>query len=145
MHVLMDSFLAAFIGGTLLGIAVSGYLLIYGRIAGVSGLIDQVLRADTWRKPSRSSALWFIAGLLITPWFYQWFVQPEIQISASPLALIIAGLLVGFGTRLGSGCTSGHGICGISRLSPRSIAATFSFMLVGMLTVYCIRHLLGAS
>lgn len=145
MDVLMDSFLAAFVGGTLLGIAVSGYLLIHGRVAGVSGLIDQVVRVDTWRKPARSPALWFIAGLLITPWCYQWFAQPEIHIAASPAALVIAGLLVGFGTRLGSGCTSGHGICGISRWSPRSLVATLSFMLVGMLTVYCIRHVLGAS
>ncbi|RYZ94809.1 MAG: YeeE/YedE family protein [Moraxellaceae bacterium] len=141
----MDSFLAAFIGGTLLGVAVSGYLLIHGRIAGISGLIDQVFQAGTWRNPSGSPAIWFIAGLLITPWFYQWFAQPEIHIAASPSALVIAGLLVGFGTRLGSGCTSGHGICGISRLSPRSLVATFSFMLVGMLTVYCIRHVLRTS
>ena len=72
------------------------------------------------------------------------WIKPEIELNASPLMMIIAGLLVGFGTRLGSGCTSGHGICGISRLSKRSILATMSFMFAGFVTVYMIRHVTGA-
>jgi uncharacterized membrane protein YedE/YeeE len=82
--------------------------------------------------------------LIITPFIYGLFVQPEIELNASPLMMIVAGLLVGFGTRLGSGCTSGHGICGISRLSKRSIVATMTFMFAGFVTVYIIRHITGA-
>lgn len=85
-----------------------------------------------------------MAGLIAVPFIYGVFVQPEIELNASPLMMIIAGLLVGFGTRLGSGCTSGHGICGISRLSKRSIVATMSFMFAGFVTVYMIRHITGA-
>ena len=83
--------------------------------------------------------------LFVIPFIYQLFVEPEIVIKSSPLGLIIAGLLVGFGTRLGSGCTSGHGICGISRLSVRSIVATITFMLAGIATVFIIRHVLGVA
>jgi uncharacterized membrane protein YedE/YeeE len=89
--------------------------------------------------------MWFLLGLLITPFIYQIFVTPEIVIKSSPIGLIIAGLLVGFGTRLGSGCTSGHGICGISRLSIRSMIATVTFMLAGIITVYVIRHIFGVA
>jgi len=78
------------------------------------------------------------------PFVYGLWIKPEIELNASPLMMIIAGLLVGFGTRLGSGCTSGHGICGISRLSKRSILATMSFMFAGIVTVYMIRHVTGA-
>ena len=85
-----------------------------------------------------------MSGLIIIPFIYGRFVQLEIELNASPLMMIIAGLLVGFGTRLGSGCTSGHGICGISRLSKRSILATMSFMFAGFVTVYMIRHVTGA-
>ena len=88
--------------------------------------------------------LWFLLGLFLTPFIYQLFVKPEIIIESSPFTLIVAGLLVGFGTRLGSGCTSGHGICGISRLSKRSIIATMGFMFAGFITVYVVRHMLGA-
>jgi len=79
-----------------------------------------------------------------TPFIYQLFLKPQIDLNSSPVVLMVAGLLVGFGTRLGSGCTSGHGICGISRLSLRSMIATMTFMLAGMLTVYVLRHLFGA-
>jgi len=85
-----------------------------------------------------------MSGLIVMPFIYGLFVQPEIELNASPLMMIIAGLLVGFGTRLGSGCTSGHGICGMSRLSKRSIVATMSFMFAGFVTVYMIRHVTGA-
>ncbi|RLZ07590.1 YeeE/YedE family protein [Acinetobacter sp. 2JN-4] len=137
----MYSILMALFGGVLIGLAVVGYLYVNGRIAGISGLIAQLLQPKSMLK---SSAFWFLLGLLITPFIYQFFIQPEIILVSSPIALIIAGLLVGFGTRLGSGCTSGHGICGISRLSIRSIIATMIFMFAGIVTVYIARHLLGA-
>ena len=137
----MTSMLLALIGGALIGLAVVGYLYINGRIAGISGLIAQLLQPKSF---IGSSAFWFLMGLTITPFLYQLFVQPKIILDSSPFALIAAGLLVGFGTRLGSGCTSGHGICGISRLSIRSIVATLIFMCTGMVAVYVARHILGA-
>ncbi|MCH4248547.1 MAG: YeeE/YedE family protein [Acinetobacter populi] len=137
----MHDYLVSFIGGLLLGVAVVGYLYVHGRIAGISGLIAQILNPQTIFK---TPAIWFMSGLIIIPFIYGRFVRPEIELNASPLMLIIAGLLVGFGTRLGSGCTSGHGICGISRLSKRSILATMSFMFAGFITVYIIRHITGA-
>ena len=137
----MHDFLIAFIGGLMLGLSVVGYLYVNGRIAGISGLIGQVLNSKTVFK---TPAIWFLSGLILTPFIYGLFVQPEIELNASPLMMIVAGLLVGFGTRLGSGCTSGHGICGISRLSKRSIVATMTFMFAGFVAVYIIRHLTGA-
>ncbi|MFV5490686.1 YeeE/YedE thiosulfate transporter family protein [Acinetobacter sp. ASP199] len=136
----MHDFLIAFIGGLMLGLSVVGYLYVNGRIAGISGLVGQVLNPKTVFK---TPAIWFLSGLIITPFIYGLFVQPEIELNASPLMMIMAGLLVGFGTRLGSGCTSGHGICGISRLSKRSIMATMTFMFAGFVTVYIIRHITG--
>ena len=137
----MYDYLISFMGGLLLGAAVVGYLYVHGRIAGISGLVAQTLNSQTIFK---APAIWFMSGLIIIPFIYGRFVQPEIELNASPLMMIIAGLLVGFGTRLGSGCTSGHGICGISRLSKRSILATMSFMFAGFVTVYMIRHVTGA-
>ena len=137
----MHDFLIAFIGGLMLGLSVVGYLYINGRIAGISGLIGQVLNSKTMFK---TPAIWFLSGLILTPFIYGLFVQPEIELNASPLMMIVAGLLVGFGTRLGSGCTSGHGICGISRMSKRSFIATMTFMFAGFVAVYIIRHITGA-
>ncbi len=137
----MHDFLIAFIGGLMLGLSVVGYLYVNGRIAGISGLIGQVLNSKTMFK---TPAIWFLSGLILTPFIYGLFVQPEIELNASPLMMIVAGLLVGFGTRLGSGCTSGHGICGISRMSKRSIVATMTFMFAGFVAVYIIRHITGA-
>jgi len=137
----MHDFLIAFIGGLMLGLSVVGYLYVNGRIAGISGLIGQVVNTKTMFK---TPAIWFLLGLILTPFIYGLFVQPEIELNASPLMMIVAGLLVGFGTRLGAGCTSGHGICGISRLSKRSIVATMTFMFAGFVTVYIIRHITGA-
>ncbi|SPL72571.1 YeeE/YedE family protein [Acinetobacter stercoris] len=136
----MHDFLFAFVGGLLLGISVVGYLYINGRIAGVSGLIAQALNPKTILK---TPALWFLLGLMIIPFIYGVFFTPQIEIMSNSIGLIIAGLLVGFGTRLGSGCTSGHGICGISRLSKRSIVATITFMLAGFITVFVMKYLLG--
>lgn len=137
----MSSIILALVGGSILGISVVGYLYVNGRIAGISGLLAQVLQPKLLLN---NPAFWFLSGLFIIPFIYQLFVEPEIVIKSSQLGLIIAGLLVGFGTRLGSGCTSGHGICGISRLSVRSIVATVTFMLAGIVTVFVIRHVLGA-
>ncbi|MBU3084070.1 MULTISPECIES: YeeE/YedE family protein [Acinetobacter] len=137
----MSNIVYAFLGGLLLGIATVGYLYVNGRIAGISGLLAQIINPS--KDIFKGSAFWFIAGLIITPFIYGYFFQPEIEIKANMFALILAGLLVGFGTRLGSGCTSGHGICGMSRLSKRSMIATAVFMFAGMLTVYIVRHVLG--
>lgn len=138
----MSSIILALIGGAILGIAVVGYLYVNGRIAGISGLLTQVLQPKSLLN---NPAFWFLSGLFIIPFIYQLFVEPEIVIKSSPIGLIIAGILVGFGTRLGSGCTSGHGICGMSRLSVRSIVATVTFMLAGIVTVFVIRHILGVA
>lgn len=137
----MHDYLTAFIGGTLLGVSAVGYLWVNGRIAGISGLISQVLSPKTLLS---TPALSFLLGLMIVPFAYGAFTQPQIQIESSPFIMILAGLLVGFGTRLGSGCTSGHGICGISRLSKRSLIATATFMLAGAVTVFVMRNILGA-
>lgn len=124
----------------MLGVATVILLLGIGRIAGISGIVSSVL------KP-KNIEMWqvlFIAGLIVSPLLYRLVKPlPVLDISTSIPLLIAAGLLVGFGTRLGSGCTSGHGICGNARLSPRSMAATVTFMLFGILTVYIGRHVLG--
>jgi uncharacterized protein len=138
----MHDFISAFLGGGLLGLSAVGYLYVHGRIAGMSGLIAQILNPKTLLQ---TPALWFLLGLIVTPFVYGLFTQPDIVINARPWLMIIAGLLVGFGTRLGSGCTSGHGICGISRLSKRSMFATLTFMLAGFVTVYIMRHFLGVN
>ncbi len=132
----------AFFGGTLLGISAVGYLYIHGKIAGISGLIGQMFNTNQlFQRP----AFWFLLGLFVVPFIYGLFIQPDIHVNASPWMMVIAGVLVGFGTRLGSGCTSGHGICGISRLSKRSLTATMIFMAAGMLTVFVMRHVLGGA
>lgn len=133
---------ASLAGGALIGIAVSIFILFNGRIAGVSGIIGGLI------KPNASIEGWrivFIIGLILSPIIWQLFGQlPAIQVDTSYGLLIAAGLVVGASTSLGSGCTSGHGVCGISRLSPRSIIATLAFMGTGFITVYVIRHILGA-
>ena len=128
------------VGGLMLGVATVILLLGIGRIAGISGIFSSLLkpkRVEMWQ-------VLFIAGLIVSPLLYRLVKPlPAIEVSASIPLLIAAGLLVGFGTRLGSGCTSGHGICGNARLSPRSMTATVTFMLFGILTVYIGRHVLG--
>ncbi|MCB4811096.1 YeeE/YedE family protein [Methylovorus menthalis] len=131
----------AFVGGLLIGVAAAMLILLNGRIAGVSGILGRLLQS--WGKESAWSVL-FILGLVLAPWFYSLAAPlPEAQIEAGHARLIIAGLLVGIGTRLASGCTSGHGVCGLSRLSLRSLAATITFMLAGIVTVPVVRHLLA--
>lgn len=130
----------AFMGGAILGVSAVGYLYVHGKIAGISGLIGQLFNGD---QLLQRPAFWFLLGLICVPFIYGLFIQPEITIQVSPWLMVIAGVLVGFGTRLGSGCTSGHGICGISRLSKRSFVATAIFMGAGMITVFVMRHVLG--
>lgn len=123
-------------GGLLIGAAAAALLLLNGRIAGISGIVGGLLRS-----PDRAWRLAFIAGLLLAPELWRLFAAlPPATISDSPVLLVAAGLLVGFGSRLGSGCTSGHGVCGIARLSPRSLVATAVFMVVGFVVVYLLRH-----
>lgn len=134
--------MAALAGGVLIGIAAAAFALFNGRIAGISGILGGLL------KPRRGDLAWrtaFLVGLIGAPAGYALFTAlPTIQIDAGYGALVVAGLLVGIGTRYGSGCTSGHGVCGLSRLSPRSLAATATFMAAGFCTVFVIRHLIGS-
>ena len=128
------------LGGLLIGTASALFILANGRIAGISGILGGLLR------PTSGDVMWRLAlllGLIVAPAVLAVFVAPVIPtIDAGPTTLIIAGLLVGIGTRYGGGCTSGHGICGLSRLSPRSLIATLAFMGSGMAIVFAMRHLL---
>ena len=129
------------IGGLLIGVAAALLILFNGRIAGISGILGGLLRA------ARGDRLWrvsFLVGLIGSPVIYGLAASlPEVQIDADYPTLIAAGVLVGIGTRYGSGCTSGHGVCGLSRRSPRSMAAVASFMFAGFVTVFVARHLIG--
>ena len=133
---------AALAGGLLIGSAAAMFVLLNGRIAGISGIVGGLL------SPTRGDIAWrgaFVVGMLLAPAAYVLFgALPRPQIDASWPVLLAAGLLVGIGTRYGSGCTSGHGVCGLSRLSPRSLVATATFMGAGFVTVFIARHLLGA-
>lgn len=134
--------LASTLGGLLIGLAASLLLLFNGRIAGVSGVLGHALAPEDGERAWR---LLFLAGLLAGGLVLA-ILHPAAFDGAAPRSLgpvILAGLLVGFGTRLGGGCTSGHGVCGIARLSPRSIAATVVFMAAGVATVFVARHVLG--
>lgn len=132
---------SALIGGALIGVSAAVLMLFNGRIAGISGIIGGLLGP---RQPDRGERLAFVGGLVLAPMLY-WLghSRPVVEIAATPAALVLAGLLVGFGSRLGSGCTSGHGVCGISRLSVRSLVATLTFMSAGFVTVFVLRHLWG--
>lgn len=132
---------SALAGGILLGLATGLFVLANGRIAGISGLLGSLLNP---KASGRLDSLLFVAGLLLAPWLWQAFAAlPAIEMQAGVPGLLLAGLLVGFGARLGAGCTSGHGICGLSRLSPRSLIATLCFMGTGFATVFVVRHLIG--
>jgi uncharacterized protein len=128
-------------GGVMLGTASALFILLSGRLLGISGIMGGLL------SPRAGDSSWrisFLAGLLVAPTVWSLFGAPhEFRIEASGSVLLAAGLLVGWGTRYGSGCTSGHGVCGLSRLSPRSLAATLAFMLAGFATVFVVRHLLA--
>ena len=135
--------IVALAGGLLIGSAAALLLLLSGRIAGVSGMAAAATRiADSG--PPWPQAASFVVGLPIGAWIVASFVRaPDIAVTSSIPLLVIAGLLVGIGTRMGNGCTSGHGVCGIARLSPRSIAATSTFMASGIATVFVMRQLAG--
>jgi len=140
----MENFtpIQSLIGGVLLGLSAAGMLYFVGRILGISGIYSGLITAK------RGDTLWrgvFVAGLLAGG-VTMLLIKPELlhyEADRSSLAVIVAGLLVGVGVRLGNGCTSGHGICGIGRLSPRSIIAVATFMTAGAVTVYVINHVLG--
>lgn len=139
----MENFtpITSFIGGLLIGVSTSMLILFMGKIAGISGIVASLLQFKNKPKGHYTWRLLFIAGLLISSTVYQAFAQlPVSEISASTSTLIIAGLMVGFGSKMGSGCTSGHGVCGLSRLSLRSLIATMSFMLIGFVVTYLILH-----
>jgi uncharacterized membrane protein YedE/YeeE len=129
-------------GGVVLGTAAALFILLNGRILGVSGILGGLI------PPRRGDTLWrlsFLLGLAASPWLFQWmapsgWLSPP-RFNASLLTLCAAGFLVGLGTRYGSGCTSGHGVCGLARLSPRSAVATLCFMAAGFITVFLIRHM----
>ena len=135
---------AALGGGVLLGLASALFMLINGRILGISGILGGLLGAlsKSWFHKETSAfsdtgwRLSFLAGLAAAPWLLVWLAPaswiPQPRIETSTTVIVMAGLLVGLGTRYGSGCTSGHGVCGLSRLSPRSLAATISFMAGGI-------------
>jgi uncharacterized protein len=132
---------SAFLGGTLIGLAATILLASNGRIAGVSGILGGVLQGGgevAWRVA-------FLGGLVLGTLAVRLVGGDSVSVSlqAPAWGLVVAGLLVGYGTRLGSGCTSGHGVCGIARLSPRSLAATLTFMATGFATVYVVRHVIG--
>ena len=125
----------------LIGLSAAVFVLFNGRIAGISGILGGLLE---WPKGDVAWRVAFLAGLIGAPLLYGAVLTlPEVRIDADFPTLIIAGLLVGVGTRYGSGCTSGHGVCGLSRMSPRSLVATVAFMLAGFATVFVVRHLIA--
>lgn len=140
----LETALLATAGGVLIGLSSAAMMVFNGRIAGISGIFNGVIN------PVRGDFTWkfaFIFGMVVAG-IAMFFVTPEAfptELPRSTGAIIVAGLLVGFGTRLGSGCTSGHGVCGMSRFSPRSIVATLTFMFTGAVTVAIVRHLLGGT
>jgi uncharacterized protein len=140
----MDNFTptSALIGGALIGLSATMLLLFNGRVAGISGIFNGLIN------PAQKDKAWralFLLGLILGTAFYVWSPQggAPVPLGISTLTLLIAGFIVGFGTRMGSGCTSGHGVCGLGRFSFRSLAATLTFMATGIVTVYVMRHLLG--
>jgi uncharacterized membrane protein YedE/YeeE len=144
MNIAWDAFTpwSSLAGGVLIGLSAALLILGSGRVAGISGIVGGLLKPGG---PDTAWRLAFLGGLLAAPLLWRLFAAlPEAQPVTGGGMLVVAGLLVGIGTRYGSGCTSGHGVCGLSRLSPRSLAATLAFMGAGFATVYVVRHLLGA-
>lgn len=145
MTIDMQSFtpMAALMGGVLIGLAAAMFVLLNGRVAGVSGIIGGLLR------PTPGDVDWrvaFVLGLLAAPLAYSWWATlPPSRIETHDALIVLAGLLVGVGARYGAGCTSGHGVCGLSRLSVRSAVATLTFMGAGFATVFVMRHWLNLA
>ncbi|MBI1173228.1 YeeE/YedE family protein [bacterium] len=128
-------------GGLLIGLAASGYLLLNGRIMGISGIYGGLVDRSGWS--DWVDRLAFIAGLVAVPWLMTRLVPSTTHLTGNWAVIVLGGLLVGLGTRLANGCTSGHGVCGISRLSLRGIVATVFYVLAGGLTMALMRHVLG--
>ncbi|WP_426341663.1 YeeE/YedE family protein [Pseudoduganella sp. S-14] len=141
----MSAYYAPLAGGILIGLATAILLLVNGRIAGISGIVGGLLSRAFPGQSSEGDVAWrfaFLGGLVAAPLVYGAFAAlPSVQVNAGTFTLAAAGLLVGVGTRYGSGCTSGHGVCGLSRLSPRSLVATLCFMAAGFATVAVVRSL----
>ncbi|SMC23159.1 hypothetical protein SAMN02745857_01563 [Andreprevotia lacus DSM 23236] len=130
-------------GGALIGLSAGLFALLAGRIAGISGILGGLFTLDGWQSAQRWR-LMFVLGMALAAGLYLLrFPSPDFALSASPVLSIVAGLLVGVGTRYAQGCTSGHGVCGLSRLSLRSLAAVLSFMGAGFITVFVLRHVLA--
>jgi uncharacterized membrane protein YedE/YeeE len=136
--------LSALIGGILIGLSATLLLWTTGRIAGIIGIVGGLLRPTVAELPWRVA---FVLGLIAAPLLYRAAggATPTIAVTPSLAVAILGGLLVGYGTQLGSGCTSGHGVCGLARLSPRSLAATATFLMVALVTVFAMRHLVGGA
>ncbi len=135
------NWITALIGGMMIGISATILLVFDGRIAGISGIVHGAIRfkrQESWR-------WFFILGMLAGGLLYKYLLLPEspLAVSFNPWAMVLGGLLVGFGTRMGNGCTSGHGVCGLGRLSFRSLVAVITFMTTAIVTVWFTRHLLG--
>lgn len=134
---------SALMGGALIGAASVGLMAIHGRIAGISGLLGKLVPPNTNYKDQ--TALGFVLGLLLAVPLYMMVSgqSVDVWVPSSPLLVIVAGLITGLGVVIGNGCTSGHGVCGISRLSQRSIIGTCVFMLTAFITVFIVRHVVG--
>lgn len=135
----MNTWMSALAGGVLIGVAATLLLWLTGRIAGISGIVGGVVM------PRSGDVAWraaFLLGLIGAGAAWLWWVPGAFtpRLGFPPLLLVIAGVLVGFGTRMGNGCTSGHGVCGLGRLSPRSLAAVLTFMVTAIVTTYVVRH-----
>ena len=147
MSILWNEFTpwASLAGGLLIGLSAALLIALLGRVAGISGITGALLQMPTWSAVKQWGwRLAFIAGMVAAPLVWQWFAPlPAMEMPSNPVVIIVAGLLVGFGTRMGSGCTSGHGVCGLSRLSVRSLAATLTFIATGAVTVFVMRHVFG--
>ena len=135
--------LAAVVGGTLIGVGAVMVMLFLGRVAGISGILSGAVFASSWEDWGWRAA--FLAGMIAAPAVFTWVTgqAPEFMMPGTTAVSIIAGLLVGIGVTFGAGCASGHGVCGLARVSPRSIVATAVFMLVAVATVFVSRHLIG--
>lgn len=135
--------LSALAGGVLIGLSAVMLMALNGRIAGIAGIVGGLLGPAPFNGLDRFWRLAFVAGLVAAPalWFAVTGAMPQVSVTDSWPLLIVAGLIVGVGTQIGSGCTSGHGVCGLARLSPRSLVATGVFMAAALLTVFVTRHL----
>jgi len=150
MHIDWNQFTpwASLAGGGLIGLATALYLLASGRIAGIAGIVASPLRALLAGASLRADVnrLLFVLGLLLAPWAWQLVAPlPAMAVDVGSAGLVLAGLLVGVGVRMGNGCTSGHGVCGLARLSGRSLANVLAFMGAGFATVFVLRHVLGGT